>query len=41
MLQFNDFEGVLLDKIREPNLLPVGASEQEKKDFESGVKKFK
>lgn len=40
-LQYHDFEGILTGQIKEPDPLPVGATNQQKKDHEASVKLFK
>jgi len=40
-LQYHDFKGILTGQIKEPDPLPVGATNQQKKDHEASVKLFK
>ena len=40
-LQYHDYEGILTGEIKEPDQLPAGATNQQKKDFEASAKLYK
>ena len=40
-LQYHDFEGVLTGVLKEPNALPADANNQQQKDYEAGLIRYK
>ena len=40
-LQCHDFEGVLTGVLKEPNALPADANNQQQKDYEAGLIRYK